>query len=92
MPLAQSQGGAILFDEDKERRAKEEKLMLERMRALTMANPGLGFENMFWEGQSSTRPPDRYATVRQSSIKAAMQSDSQEQMLIDTHTVNSGLS
>lgn len=48
-PASTNQGsGPILSQEEKERRAQEEKRILERMRALTKNNPGLGFEDMFW--------------------------------------------
>lgn len=44
---AQHASGPIMNHEEKERKAKEERLILERMRTLTKANPSLVFEDMF---------------------------------------------
>lgn len=59
--------GPILTKEEKEKRAKEEQWILEHMRALTRDNPGLGFQDMFWDGPTTSRPPNKTVGLHQNS-------------------------
>lgn len=66
-PTGDSEGtqvdsGRQLLD-DKASMAKAKKLMLEKMRSLSKANPDLGLEKFLWEGPSTTRPPDMHSIL-----------------------------
>lgn len=66
--------------------------MLKRMRVLIKNNPGLGFEDMFWNGSSTSRPPDRHEGRTHSQASDAMQLDNQERLILDSSIVQTGLS
>lgn len=91
-PTVQSSGPILTLIEGKEERAQEERRILERMRALTKSNPGLGFEDMFWDGSSTTRPPNKRLEPVHVNESDVIQHDEQEKMFLDPTPVQSGLS
>lgn len=84
--------GPILTKEEKEKRAKEEQWILEHMRALTRDNPGLGFQDMFWDGPTTARPPNKTVGLHQNSASDAMQLDGQGRLLLNSYFDQIGLS
>lgn len=91
-PPDQVVGGPAPSHEDKQRMVKEEQLMLDRMRALTKANSGVGLEGMLWTGPSPTRPPDHREAQAQHESRIDMQHDCQEKILLNPSNVQIGLS
>lgn len=57
-PVAQADREG-LTEEEKEKKAREERLILDKMIWLSKAYPGVGLDNIFGGGPSSSRPPDQ---------------------------------
>lgn len=88
---SQEGSGSALTQEDRERKTKEEQLVLEGMRALTTSNSSLGFDEMFWASSSTSRPPDGQLASLHHQTNDAMQQESQEHTLLHPPPANNRL-